>query len=113
MKSLKLTLLALCAISIFSCKQKENIVIIDQDIPYVDTADFQGIGSGLPLPTGISVPSIPYSFATDYQTYLNQYHTNADLVSSVKLKSFGLEVLVPPGQDLSFLDTFRVTIYGN
>lgn len=117
MKSVKHTLfLALCALSLYACKGKDpikNILVIDQDIPYVDTVDMSNLPQ-IPLQgVKIMIGPIPYGFATNYQSYLNQYHTSANLVSSAKLKSFSVEVLTPSGQDMSFLDTLDVTVYGD
>jgi hypothetical protein len=114
MKTSKITLLALLALSLFACKKKEELVKIDTPIPYTEELEIPfGAGSGIQLPVGFPTPDMDYTFATNYQTYLTQYNTKADLITSAKLEKFSMRITAPAAQNLDFIDTVRFYIFAD
>lgn len=113
MKKLIIGLAAL-TLAVAGCDKVKDLAEINQDIPYHEEVEVPfGLGGGQPLPTGIPVSLPSYAFATNYQSYLNQYNTSSDKVIHAKLKSLSMRITTPPSQNFDFLDTVRVYVSAN
>jgi hypothetical protein len=109
-----LTLLAFSFLVLcFACKKKtKELTNVNEDIPYSEEIEFPfGSGTGIPLLIGIPV-TFDTVLLTNYQTYLAQYNTSASKVIHVKMKSLSMQVTAPPTQNLDFIDTVRVYVFG-
>jgi hypothetical protein len=100
---------ALAVMVLFGCDKAKDLATIEQDITYQESLD---------IPFGLSVPlqvnmdtSINYAFATNYQSYLNTYHTSSDKVISTKMKKLSMRITTPANQNFDFLDTVRLYVY--
>lgn len=113
MKKVVTLSLALLTLTFTDCKKLKELAEINQDFPYNEEVEIPfGNSTGQPLPTGIPVSLPPYSFATNYESYLDQYNTSTSKVIHVKLKSLSMRVTYPAAQNLDFLDTVRVYVSG-
>jgi len=108
MKRSILVMAALAVVVLFGCKKAKDLATIEQDITYQEN---------LPIPFGFTVPipvnmdtSISYAFATDYQTYLNTYHTSSDKVISTKMQKLSMRITTPANQNFDFLDTVKLYV---
>lgn len=105
--------LCLAVFAFAGCDKIKDLTKIDQDFPYNEEIEVPfGNSTGTPLPVGIPVSLPTYSFATNYQSYLDQYNTSSSKVDHVKLKSLSMRVTYPTSQNFDFLDTVRVYVSG-
>lgn len=113
MKKILTLSLALLAVTFTDCKKIKELAEINQDFPYNEEVEIPfGSSTGTPLPVGMPVSLPPYSFATNYESFLNQYNTSSSKVIHVKLKSLSMRVTYPATQNMDFLDTVRVYVSG-
>jgi len=97
-----------------SCGGKlKQLANINFDIPYNQQITVPGTGYayGTPLPGGgITLPFPAVPVATNSQQYITQYHTSADKILMVNLKSMNLQIASPSGQNFDFLDNISIYI---
>ncbi len=94
------------------CKKVESLANISVNIPYsqqVEVPRVDGYDYGTPIPFGgvnLPFPAIPV--VTNAKDYLVQYHTNANKVVSVSLKSLTLDIVSPASENFDFLDNVQL-----
>ena len=112
-KSLILLAAALLVLCLACKKKTKELTNVDEDIPYSEEIAFPfGFGpGGIPLPADTTA-SFDTVLLTNYKTYLAQYNTNESKVIHVKMKSLSMQVTAPPSQNLDFIDTVKVYLFG-
>src|SRR5690606_13134028 len=111
-----LFILCVASLLIFgSCRKKDGPQINDVTltIPYLDSTYlppelYLFAPPGTQFPGGALFPLPPMSFATMYQSYLDQYNTDAEDVRSVRLKEFSMWIVRPDGQKFDFVDSLKI-----
>ena len=109
-------LLPVIALGLFfaGCTKVKNLANINVNIPYQQQfaiPDYPGALGGVTLPPGggtLPFPAVPVP--TNSQYYLTQYHTSAEKIIKVGLKSLSLQILSPANQNFDFLDNVQVYI---
>ena len=99
------------------CSKIKQLANINADIPYSSQLNLPALAAdtlstGLPA-GGLSIPLPSISFATNSQTYLNQYHTAANMILDVYLKSLTMKLAAPANQNFDFLDSVQVYLSAN
>ena len=97
------------------CKPISNLTAITVDLDYTQQVQMpavSGYAYGTPLPAeftvGLDAIPVPTNSAAD----LSQYHTSANNLTSVMLKSMNLQITAPTGQNFDFLDSIQIYLSG-
>jgi hypothetical protein len=115
----KLTFLAFIAFAfiVSGCGKARDLADINVDIPYsnqVNIPEVSGYPAGTVLPGGgLDVPFPGVSFATNSKDYISQYHTSADKIRNVYLKTLAIDMVTPPNGNFDFLDNIQIYISAN
>jgi hypothetical protein len=106
-------IVAISAIALTGCNKTKQLANINFDIPYNQqvAVPSSGYTFGTPLPPGgITLPFPAVPVPTNAQQYISTYHTSADKILAVNLKSLSLQILSPAGQTFDFLDNVDLYI---
>ena len=112
MKRVILLIIVLLIIAPLGCRKLKSLANININIPYSTQVTVPAYGGeGVPIPFGGYSATIgPVALTTNSSQYMAQYHTDADNILHVKLKSLSLSVLNPASESIDFIDTVRIYI---
>ena len=107
MKKIRFFAIITAIAAIASCSKIKQLANINADVPYSTqvtippyTADTTGLsqlgGVTISLP-GVAVP-------TNSKQFMSDYHTAANMVINVYLKSLSIRILSPAGRNFDFMD---------